>query len=237
MIVSIMQAAYLPWLGYFHRIAMSDLHIVLDHVQIDKSSKTKFANRNKIRTKEGWCWLTVPLKTKGRSDNLYLDRLEISNESHWGRKHWNALRLNYAKAPYFSQYASFFEELYQQQWSYLKDLNRVVTDFLLQAFEIQTPFRFSSEMEVEGQKDELILNLCRHVGAETYISGPFGRDYLREECFGDAGIKVRYHDYKHPTYQQLFPGFEAFMSAVDLLFNQGPGSLEALSKGQELVTR
>ena len=74
MIVSINQPAYLPWLGYFERIANSDLHIVLDHVQFEKNS---FTNRNKIRTKEGWMWLSVPVKTKGKFGELNINELEI----------------------------------------------------------------------------------------------------------------------------------------------------------------
>jgi hypothetical protein len=64
MIVSINQPAYLPWLGYFHRIAVSDAHIVLDTVQFEKNS---FTNRNKVRTREGWCWLTVPVHPRNRN--------------------------------------------------------------------------------------------------------------------------------------------------------------------------
>jgi len=60
MIVSINQPAYIPWLGYFDRISKSDLHIILNHVQFEKNSMT---NRNKIRTSQGWAWLTVPLHT------------------------------------------------------------------------------------------------------------------------------------------------------------------------------
>ena len=77
MIVSINQPAYLPWLGYFHRIAISDLHIILDHVQFEKNSYT---NRNKIRTPEGWNWLTVPVVTKNLFGSLPINGLKIAPE-------------------------------------------------------------------------------------------------------------------------------------------------------------
>ena len=73
------------------------------------------------------------------------------------------------------------------------------------------------------------LNLCRHVGATPYISGPFGRDYLCEERFIQAGIEITYHDYLHPVSEQVFPGFEPQMATVDLIFNCGPESLKILS--------
>jgi len=104
MIVTIMQPAYLPWLGYFDRIARSDLYVVLDHVQFEKNS---FTNRNKLRTSAGWTWLSVPVKTGRRFGRLAIDKLETSPGSNWRRKHWDTIRFNYAKAPFFDVSASF----------------------------------------------------------------------------------------------------------------------------------
>lgn len=236
MIVTIMQPAYLPWLGYFQRIALADLFIVLDHVRIDKSSKTGFAHRNKVRTIDGWCWLTVPLKTKGQYARLYLNELEIDNDQPWARKHMATLWHNYARAPYFAEHAAVVAGIYERQWDRLADLAQAMLDYQLDAFGIHTPRRYSSEMNVGGAKDELILNLCRAVEAHVYISGPFGRDYLRLERFAAAGIQVEFHDYRHPTYPQAFPGFEPYMAAIDLLFNCGPRSLAVLAGDQDMLT-
>jgi hypothetical protein len=210
-IVTIMQPAYLPWLGYFHRISLCDLFIVLDHVQIDRNSKTGFAHRNKVRTRDGWCWLTVPLRTKGKHGQLYLNQLEIANDQAWAEKHWATLRQNYARAKFFAQHAAALEGIYALRWELLAQLARELTAYQLDAFGIRTPLRFSSEMGVEGAKDELILNLCRAAGAEVYLSGPFGRDYLRAELFEQAGVRIVFHDYNHPSYPQAHPGFEPIM--------------------------
>ena len=232
MIVSINQPAYLPWLGYFHRIAVSDLHIVLDHVQFEKNSYT---NRNKVRIKNGWSWLTVPVKSGGKFPHLYINQLEIANESRWAKKHLATLRFSYGKAPYFALHTSYFEGVYSHRWDLLKDLVRETTSYLLDAFGIRTPLLYSSEMNAKGQKDELLLNLCRAVGAKVYVSGPLGRNYLREQLFEACGIKVVYQNYIHPTYQQVYPGFEPGMSAIDLLFNHGPNGLQILMKNQEPI--
>ena len=61
MIVSISQPGYFPWLGYFERLGNSDIHIVLDNVQIERKTKTSFTNRNKIRNQLNWFWITVPI--------------------------------------------------------------------------------------------------------------------------------------------------------------------------------
>jgi hypothetical protein len=227
-IVSINQPAYLPWLGYFQRIAVSDLHIVLDHVQFEKNS---FTNRNKVRTAEGSCWLTVPVKTKGKFLELPINTLEIADDPRWASKHWATLRNNYAKAPYFAEHAGFLEEIYQRPWTRLMDVMREMTDYFLKALGIATSIQYSSQLKAEGKKDELVLSLCRGANAKVYLSGSMGRGYLRENLFADAGIRVAYQDYKHPTYPQSYPGFEAYLGVIDLLLNCGPRSLEILTGG------
>jgi hypothetical protein len=233
MIVSISQPAYMPWLGYFNRIAISDLHIVLDNVQFEKRS---FTNRNKVRLKNGWTWLTVPVRITGKWPHAAaINKLEIYNESNWAKDHWATLRSCYGKSVYFGEYAPYFEDVYRRHWDKLDDLLRDTSNYLLNAFGIKTQIRFSSEIDVGGRKDELILNLCKAVGATSYLSGPLGKDYIRESLFQEARIKVMYHDYKHPVYQQAFPGFEANMSSVDLLFNCGQQGSKILMSGQESI--
>src|ERR1700733_2765980 len=233
MIVSINQPAYLPWLGYFHRIAVADAHIVLDHVQFEKNS---FTNRNRVRMREGWCWLTVPVKTAGKFGDLPINALDIAGERPWAAKHWETLRLNYSQAPFFDQHAAFFRSVYTRTWLKFADLVHEVNRYLLDAFSIPTRLYFSSQMKASGKKDELVLNLCRELGATVYLSGPLGRNYLREELFGERNIAVRYDDYHHPMYSQMYPGFEPYMAAIDLLFNAGPASREILLKDQERIT-
>lgn len=236
MIVSINQPAYLPWLGYFHRIAVSDLHIVLDHVQFEKNS---FTNRNKIKTSTSWCWLTVPVKTKGQFGKLPINLLEINNNNtKWSKKHWQTLLHNYRKSPYFREHSCFFEEVYRREWRYLAELCREITIYLLNALGITTPLLFSSQLNSSGVKDELVLNLCQEVSATTYLSGILGKNYLRESLFNQAGIRVLYQNYHHPTYAQYRgQNFEPYMSVIDLLFNYGPNSLEILMKNQELTAK
>lgn len=230
--VSIHQPAYLPWLGFFHRIAASDLHIVMDDVQYEKNS---FINRNKLRTRDGWCWLTVPIKTKGINRSLRIADAEIADDGRWQHKHWDCIRFGYAKAPHFTTYSGALESIYSRPWTRFMDLSDALTRFLLDALHITTPLVHSSELGVKGEKDELVLALCRKAGATSYLSGPHGRDYLRPGLFEGAGIPVVFHDYRHPTYPQVHPGFEDHLSALDLLLNCGESSREILSSGQAPV--
>jgi hypothetical protein len=229
MIVSINQPAYLPWLGYFERIAKSDIHVVLDHVQFEKNS---FTNRNKIRLKSETAWLTIPVASKGRFGSLEINRLELANEKTWQTKHWNSLQTNYARAPFFSTYSPPYELLYK---SPALSFFHFIKAFLLQHLHdlgIKTPILFSSDLKISGQKSDLVLNICQALGAKTYLSGALGRNYLDYNSFEEAGISIRYQDYHHPTYRQAWPGFESHLGILDLLFNHGPESLTVLLSNQ-----
>lgn len=220
MILSVHQPQYIPWLGYFHKIAHSDLFVLLDDVQY---KKREFQNRNKIRTKEGFIWLTVPVITKGRYYQK-ISEVEIDNTTDWGLEHLKSIRLNYSKSEYYNLYIDFFEKLYKINWEYLCELNVETVKFILKELGINTPIEFSSKLKLESTSTQRIIDICKHFGADTYLSGAGGRDYLDESAFEKNGIKVVYQDFKHPQYKQIYDGFEPFMSSIDLLFNCGPES-------------
>lgn len=230
MILTIMQPAYLPWLGFFERILLSDVFVILDNVQLDSSSKTNFTTRNKIRTPQGSTLLTVPVKKKGNYGSLFIDQLEISNESNWKQKHWDSIKQFYTKSPFFKEHRDFFEGLYQKEYSLLADLMKDIITYLLDALRIDTKIIYSSSLKhIQSAKDHLIADICTELNASTYISGPFGRDYLDKELFMGKNINLLFHDYKHPEYKQIFPGFEPYMSVIDLLFNHGQESAQILN--------
>ncbi|SIS47237.1 WbqC family protein [Insolitispirillum peregrinum] len=218
MIVSIHQPAYLPWLGYFDKILKSDLFLYLDTVQFQKGS---FQNRNKIRTKDGWIWQTVPVQTKGKHYEQTIAEVDINPVLPWQAKHWAAISQNYRKAPCAADWLPRLEPFYHTPYQRLSDLCWDMMDVFNQALGITTPIRKTSDMPpVDGAKSDLILNLCRAVGATTYLSGSQGRGYLNEASFAEAGIAVVYQDYQHPAYQQAYPGFEPYMGVIDLLMNE-----------------
>ena len=78
MIISIHQQAYIHWLDYFERIFMSDVHVILDHVQFEKNS---MVNRNKVKTSNGWVWLTVPVASKGKFGESGINNIRISDNT------------------------------------------------------------------------------------------------------------------------------------------------------------
>jgi len=227
MIVSINQPAFIPWLGYFHRIMKSDLHVVLDHVQFEKNSYT---NRNRIKTPNGPHWLTIPLITSGKFGDLAIDKIEIFNDGKWQKKISETIKQFYKRAPYFNTYFNDLESIINQEYKLLNDLLKRTNFFFFEILGITTPLKYSSEMQVEGVKNELVLNICLATGCTHYISGPLGKDYLAEEDFTKKNIRVLYHDFFHPVYKQLYGEFLPNLSVIDLIFNEGNNSGNILTQ-------
>ncbi|HZN86101.1 MAG TPA: WbqC family protein [Burkholderiales bacterium] len=229
MIVAIHQPHFLPWLGYLHRMAQVDLFVLLDHVQFERRN---YQNRTMIRMNGEPRWLTVPVVQRSQKERI-LDK-EVDNRPDgsktWGETHFATLRHAYARAPFFAEYAGAFEALFARPWQRLVELNQASLDLLREAFAIRTPLARSSELAVEGARGDLILGICRAVGARTLMAGMGGsRGYLDTQMFAQAGIDIRYHDFAHPEYPQCGDApFSRGLSAIDLLFNCGAGSREVL---------
>jgi hypothetical protein len=228
MILSVHQPQYIPWLGYFDKIARSDAFVFLDQVQY---KEREFQNRNKIRTDRGALWLTVPVISKGLGRQKISDVL-IDYDTDWRKQHLESLKTYYGRAKYFKKYIGFFEDLYDRKWERLGKLNVLIVRFMLKELGIDTPLYYESELGTTATKTERIIELCLKMKAETYLSGSGGRDYLEEEKFKQAGIELVYQSFEHPEYRQQFmrdkDHFLAHLSTVDLLFNEGPGSRKIL---------
>jgi len=225
----ILQPNYLPWVGCFDQIYRSDIFVFYDDVQYDKHG---WRNRNKIRCKDGWQWLTVPVLTKGYFGELISEK-KINNDVDWRRKHWGAIRQNYAKAPYFQEYSPFFEEVYSRGWIRLVDLNIAIIKMVSSLLGIKANFIRSSELGVSGKGTERLIKICQKIKADSLLEGAVGEDYIEEDKFKKAGIKLIYHNYKHPVYSQQFKPFIPYMSVIDLLFNCGEESLSILRGKRE----
>lgn len=219
---AIIQSNYIPWKGYFDVIHDVDLFIFLDDVQY---TVRDWRNRNKIKTAQGLRWLTVPV---GADRNRLIHEVEIADDG-WNTTHWETLKQNYSKSPYFKLYREFFEQVYLgTKWLNLSELNQYLIKKISRDFlGIETEFVDSRELTASGSKQDRLIDLLLKTGADYYLSGPAARDYIDEKGFAEAGIELQYKDYSgYPEYPQLYPPFEHGVTILDLLFNCGPSSAE-----------
>jgi hypothetical protein len=228
--VTILQPSYLPWLGFFEQMSRSDKFVLLDDVQY---TRRDWRNRNRIRVKEGWAWLTVPVLQKSKFSQSLLET-RIDNSAPWRKKHLESLRLHYCKAPFFYKYFPRWQKIYEKEWEFLFDLCQETIHLLKDEIGIDTPLLRSSEMKTCGEKTERLLSICRELGATHYLSGEAASDYIEEGDFPSQGIELEYQKYEHPVYPQRYPGFVPQLSAIDLLFNCGEQSLSILKQAEPI---
>ncbi len=221
------QPQYLPWPGFFHKLAQSDTFVFLDSVQY---KKREFQNRNKILSAKGPLWLTVPVITKGKYYQLIKD-VEIDNSVNWKKDHFGSLRANYSRAPYFKEHEAFFSSVYSKEWLKLAELNVYIIMYILNYLELPVKVLFESALAPEGLKTARLIELCKKTHASVYLSGQGAKDYLEEAGFKEAGLVLEYQQFEHPVYEQVFPGFVPRLSILDLLFNKGKESIK-LIKGR-----
>ncbi len=221
----ILQPSYIPWRGYFHQISKADLFIFYDDVQFDKNG---WRNRNRIKTSQGLQWLTIPVHTKGSvQESIPINKIKISWEKPWNLHHWRGIQFAYRKAPFFEKYFEYFSQVFDRKLELLSDFTIQTTIELAQLLGIEhTSFLRSSEIDsIDGEKTDRLISILNKVGADHYISGPSARNYIEQEKFSAAGIKLEYMTYAYSEYEQLYPPFEPQVSIIDLLFMKGKDSL------------
>ena len=175
MVVTIHQPEHFPYGGFFQKMAASDLFIILDDV---KFKKNNFQNRNRFLNSSGEEeWFTVPVEKKANS-KLIKDVL-VSEDFGWKKKLIKQMKLNFDYD---------FSNIYEG--NHIKDINMNSIRFCRKKLNITTPMIYSSDLEVNGSKSELLYNLCKEVGAVTYLSGRGGLDYLDMGVFSDINIKI-----------------------------------------------
>lgn len=210
----LLQSNYMPWKGYFDMIAMADVMVFHDTVQYTKQD---WRNRNIIKTHHGLRWISVPCGNQGQKT---IDQVRLVDG--WQIKHRNQIYEAYHKAPCYDFIEPFVKELYGSSWRYLSCVNQWSIGKICRMLQISTPLLNSSELSITGRNWQRVLNICKDIGATTYISGSAGKNYINEQAFRDAGVEIHWMDYNgYPEYPQLHGQFKHQVSIIDLLANTG----------------
>ena len=211
---TIHQPNYIPYLGLFDKIAQCNTFIILDTADYTKNG---FMNRNKIRTNNGWCWLTIPIERDFYRRPCH--EVFLPQDESWKEKHWKTIQTFYEKAPYFDKHRKFFENMFTADFWDFTNFNYLIINYMLEAFNIDVDIIFASQLDLKRslKGTDHLLDILRKVGADVYLSGSSGNAYLETEKFTD--IKLEMHNFFHPTYKQMHEPFIPHLSAIDYLFN------------------
>ena len=213
----VLQSNYLPWKGYFDLIQDADVFVFYDEVQYTKND---WRNRNRICSKNGVHWLTIPIGHEAVKQKISEVRLP---DARWQADHFKTLVHTYRPAKYFAQIEPLLADIYQgRTWERLGELNYFCTERIARLLELETRFLHSKDFALEGDRVERLVSLLKQLGATEYLSGPSARDYLagKEGLFEQAGIALRFKNYRgYPEYPQLSTPFEPAVSVIDVLAN------------------
>ena len=229
--VTIHQPNYFPYPGLFHKLSLSDVFVILDDVQF----QFDITNRNKIITKDGtWERIVVPVK-KNQTHKKIKD-VEINNEILWSENTYNKLFESYSTANFFNLYSDYFKDLFKKRWELLFELNFHTLEKMIEFLGIKIEILRESELDVNGESTERLVNICETLNSDSYVSGIGGKNYLNEKLFGDKNIKLEYQNYRHIPYQQIHSkDFIPDLSIIDLISNLGEQSLDLIKKSRKNI--
>lgn len=217
---AIMQPTYLPWIGYFALMDMADAFVFLDDVQLSKQS---WQTRNRIKGESGKeLMLTVPIRHAG--DQPIKD-VEIDG-THWASKHLKSFQQNYRKAPHYAAAAEIFQGALELTPARLCELNIALISAIAGRLGIDARcVRSSAIAEKSADRRDRLVDICKAVGADTYLSPAGSAGYLSEEGgeaqFAAHGMTLLFQRYEHPVYPQVNGAFLPYMCVLDLIANVG----------------
>ena len=212
---------FAPYPGFFQKIHRVDLFVILDRVQFPRG--TTWITRNRFKNEQGTLWLTVPVFKKHLGLQS-MDAVRINHGHNWSRKHRLSLAAAYAHAPYRDDHLDFLQGVLTDARERLVEFNLAIIGHLAAALGLGTAMVRQSELDVQGTGDELLVNICREVGADTFVAQQEVRKHIDVRRFEAAGIALEFFTARHPVYPQLWGHFVYNLSTFDLLFNCGPRS-------------
>lgn len=225
MIACVHQPNFIPWMGFFAKVAASDVYIVMDNVQFPRNS---WVNRVRIGGNGLPVWLTVPVRHSGELERRIGD-VEISWEHDWSRKHLATIGQRYARSPFLHPVLNSIEEIFSRRHRLLADQNVELIESMLALCAIKRPLIRGTSLPATGAGSALIAAMCRDAGATEYLAGKGAAAYEDLALYADSGIAYRRLDYDQPQYAQRgHDGFEAGLSIIDVLLNVGPERTHAL---------
>ncbi len=222
MTIAIRPPEYFPGLAYMALVSHVDCFVLADTFQ---HSKRSMQNRGKLRTPQGWQWISVPLRGGQSGRPLY--EVHVETRERWIEKHWRAFQYNYRSTPYFEFYEPDLTPFFERSWERLGPLSCASVELLHRLMKLPTHLVRASELE---NKPDTPAAIHAAVEGDELVALP-------DTAVHDARHVSTAHAlrFEPPMYRQNFDGFEPGMSAADLLFNYGPAMPAMLEESVQVV--
>ncbi len=226
--VAIHQPSFFPWLGFFDKIASTDIFVLLDDVQFPKTGGF-WGNRVKFMISGKPEWITMPI-VRSYSGVRNINEMEINNSVNWREKLDKTIFLNYKKAPFFEEIYPVFVSLVNYNTKSLLDYNLNIIKKICELIGINFQKAvLASSLNIEGKATDLLISIIKNVSGSEYICGGGAQKYQEDEKFEQTGIKLTYQHFDHPVYKQFNSDeFIKGLSVFDALFNCGTNAVSKL---------
>jgi len=228
-IVVIHQPDFIPYLGFFHRLMLADIYIVLDNVQYIRGGSNCWTNRDKIKIAGGAKWITIPCEKAPLGTDIC--NIRINNSINWKDRNLSQIESGYSMAGGFTEVFPYLQKLYAHEMDMLSDFTFLSIKMLIELFHINVEIKFSSDLNPAGKSNERVIDLVKKVGAHRYLSGTGAKNYFEPDLYKRAGIEVIWQNFEHPVYPQVNGRFIPYLSSIDLLLNCG------IEKSREILRR
>jgi len=189
----------------------------MDNVQFSKNCWT---NRVKIAGNGDPIWLTVPAI---RPDGLrtLIRNVEIDGSQDWVRTQRRTLEARYGRCEHFKIVYPRLAEILESRPVKLAELNLRIIHWILETLSVKVPVIVGSSLNVSGAASELIVAMCKSVGATQYVAGQGSDGYEDETVYERAGVSYRRDNFQHESYAQEghdlhIPGLSIFDALVNL---------------------
>ncbi len=225
MILTTNQPYFAPFPGFFYKAYRSDIFVLLDAVQFPRG--TTWISRNRFKNDRGTLWMTIPVWKKGLGlQNI--NAVRICHEGQWARKHLASFEHAYTNAPYVAEHLDFIRGILAARPERLIEFNAAIIRHLMGHLRLESKVIMQSDIGIRESGVRLLIELCRHFGASSYLAPKTAAQYLDESAFQKAGIRLQFFSPPSPVYPQLWGDFIPNLSTFDLLFNCGPKARDIL---------
>lgn len=235
-LVAIHQPNFLPWLGFFDKLARADVFVLLDSVQFPRTSKGTWINRVKLVVGGKEAWVTAPV-VRSEGSALPIGEVRVDDSQPWRRKLIRTIELNYRKTPGFEEVFPLVEELVAAPIERLAELNEQNVRRIAEALGIDTSkIVRSSTIPTEAQSTDLLIELTLAVGGTAYMHGGEAHRYQEDGKFAACGVVLVDQAFRHPTYPQTADPFVPGLSIVDALLCCGVAGTRELVEQTALAS-
>lgn len=218
MIVAIHQPNFFPWHGYFGKLALCDVFVFLDSVQLSKQSYT---TRVQLRYGGEARWVSAPIDKASHFQPITAARLAERPDAPWPDGFQQKLRDWYRGAPYGEEMQAWLDRLLARRTGSLAELNIDAVQAVAGALGFAPRFVRSSALGVSGASSDLLVAIVKAAGGTEYLRGAGAAAYQEDQKFEAAGVRPAALQFTQEPYPQLGDGFVPGLSILDGLFMTG----------------